>query len=646
MRGTQPWRWTNLRGFSRNLPPAALPPDIAELASDVELVAGTLGQRRPASTALALTSGPTAIIHYLSVHRLSTTTSPEIFAFSGSPMVIHKLVAGASPWASVTISDTASGEGDPHAVTFNDKFYIAYNSSVNRLHLWDGTTLRRVGLGLPAAPTVADTGSGSYAATARRYRIQFLIKSGADVIAMSELSSAVSFTPSGAGTAARITKSATVDSATHWRIYGLLGTVGDVYDLYEQVGSDTVVATTTLDDSADPATYSGAQPPDLGLNIPPPSAKFLLTDGNRVLMAGAWETTAGSGETVPKMSRVWITRVLGSSDQGDDESIPNTATVKGFIDVGERDGDHVVGLGGPVDGVIYVFKTRAIYQLVPTGNVATPYEVFLVSRNVGAYGIDPVPQRTIVSTDREVYFNSANGVQRISPSRGLEHVGRDIIATGWNNTPPRMAAAVYDAIRRSVFYLSAETGVPALWMFSPDFAAHQQHGLWQGGWVEWHPAGYTNQTRALAMFPLLGGTGEREHPLFSWFLSSVPHLDFVNAFTGNTDSTGATVNPILRSRPLHVAAGASRFWAGSPILEAQTESAATPTVKYFIDYGREVRAVTLPALTGTGGGYVAVLVEGLEASDAQALQVEVNVDSDQQAPLVAVVVPHSGAEPL
>jgi hypothetical protein len=329
-------------------------------------------------------SGFTGELMWVGRH-VTNTGSEELWANANNAGTAVLARRSAGTWSGVTYSDTVTVANLKfhHSATMDGKLYLCYDSDVNRLHMWDGTVLRRVGLIKPSAPTVADGGgAGAYPATPRRYRINYRIYDASNnVIAESELSDAVAFTPSGANANATVTKSATVDSATHWCVWGLISTAGDTYDLYELLAV-IVVATTTYADTVQPSAYNGEFPAELGVNIPPPSAKFIISTGTRLVMANGWETSASAGQTTPKPNRVWATRELGTSDRGDDEAIPNSLTRKYFWDIG--DAGPITGLLGPIYGDIYVFKQRSIFKLIPTENATSPFRVVGVTETAGA----------------------------------------------------------------------------------------------------------------------------------------------------------------------------------------------------------------------------------------------------------------------
>lgn len=415
-------RLNSLRGLSTWRSPYDLPMDIAVAANDIELRPNTLGRARRTLTGVGLTSGPTSTIYRLLRFRNASGTS-SLFAFSGTS-TLHRLSGGS--WAAVTPSDTVANWATdvPHGAALNNKLFLCYNSNVNRLHVWDGSVVRRVGIEASAAPTVADTGAGAYAATLRYYKVQWKIISGSDTVATSELSAAQSFTPSGAGTAARVTKPTTPDSATHWVVFGSSDGI-----TYYDLSGDIVVATTTYDDSATPSAYSvGAVAPSAGLYVPPPSAKFIVSDGNRLIMAGCHETTATATQTATRNSRVWWTQVLGALDNtGEDEAIAQTVSAKDWLDLGENDGDEITGLAPPINGIIHVFKARSVWRLIPTGIGDTPYRAELLSSTIGA-----IRQQSItVGEDGQgnpcVYFVQA---QTFSSDRNTAEVLWAVLSSG------------------------------------------------------------------------------------------------------------------------------------------------------------------------------------------------------------------------
>lgn len=326
-------------------------------------------------------------------------------------------MTGGTTWSSaLTFKDAiATRPQDVMAVSFNGKVFFAYDSTSDRLHVWDGTTIRRTGiLSTGAAPTVGDTGSGSYAATERFYIVTFVEKSGSTVLRSSDLSAAVSFTPSGSGTHARVTRpTAPGEGETHWEIY-----VSDDGLLYFFLTS-VVIASTTYDDNSDPSAHSSNNAiPEAGAWTVIPSGKYLLVDDDRLLIAGSWENAAQS-------STIWWTPRQGTSDRGDDERIVITATQENRLTLDNRDGGHITGMGGPIQGTPVVFKYRQIWKLRPTGSLTAPYQPLAVSKTVGCIRQQSIVMAKDENGDPALYWLASDGPYRLG-IQGLQYCGMDI----------------------------------------------------------------------------------------------------------------------------------------------------------------------------------------------------------------------------
>ena len=425
-----PFVWDRSEGAPSSIsdevvvPLTRLPDGMVSSATNVDFdERGILIPRKGITAFSTSGSPPTDAIKYMFAYRNGSTD--ELFVADGDSL--HRWTG--ATWVAITSSDTSVYSFDTQAVHYNGKVFMAYDSSVNRLHVYADGVVRRVGLTAPSAPTTANTGSGSYAAINRWYKVQMGIFSGSSLVAVSELSADDKITPSGSGTHVRITKPTTVDSATHWRLFGSSDGV-TYYAMTEWI----VVATTTWDDNDTPATYStpaygdGTAAPEIGLFVPPPSARFLATDGARLLMAGSHETSAAATETAPSVKRVWFTRPVGSLDQGDDESITQTATNRYYLDIDDPNQTSITGMAA-IGGVVYVFFDKSIWRLIPTGTAEAPYRSEQVSSSVGA-----LSQRAIcvgaapdAGNDAVYFVSQTSGLYRISPDRGLEWLGRDVV---------------------------------------------------------------------------------------------------------------------------------------------------------------------------------------------------------------------------
>src|SRR5262245_3293783 len=325
--------------------PLAVPEGQCCDALNMDLSESPLGSKRAGSVAVSTTGGTAFATSIRSLFRHvpgDDETAAELWAVDANGLV--KRFSGGA-WADVTLADAISA-GTAQFVEFaslNGKLFMAYKSSVNRLHVYDPTLsapkVRRVGIAASAAPTVANTGGGAYPATLRYYRVRFIQYDGTTVTRRSEPSPSQSFTPSGAGTAARITKPTNPgEDETHWEVEGSVD--NDVFFVLAGVamGNAIVIGTTTYDDSATPANYSDNElSEEIGLFTLPVSARYLSTDNNRLLMAGCFEDSKLS-------SHVYFTPVLGATDHGDDERVESTAISKGYVALNRRDGGIITGL--------------------------------------------------------------------------------------------------------------------------------------------------------------------------------------------------------------------------------------------------------------------------------------------------------------
>lgn len=482
----------NQRGFQMGTQQAVLEADNLSFLTDAFL------SLRNGLTDEDLTgSGLTGEILWLGRH-VTNDGDEELWAAANNSGTVACARKAGGAWSAVTLIDTpAVGQLSlMHSVTFNGKLFLAYDSAVNRLHVWDGTEVRRVGITKPSAPTVANTGAGSYTATARRYRVAMRIKSGTTIVCQSELSDATAFTPSGSGTAARVTKPTTVDSATHWVVYGLISSSGDTYDLYEEL-SEIAIGTTTYDDSTAPASYDGDAPPDLSANIPPPSAKSLATDGNRLIMTGAWETSAASGQTEPAQNRTWFSRPLNASAVGDDEVVPDGL----WLDIGDA---------GPTTGLatmyteVYAFKLGSTHKLVPTQDPDAPFSRTLISENFGAVG-----QRCITNGETKdgfgaIFFADDHATYRLAYGAVVpysEPVGRDMRAQPITADGSLIA---YDPYRRVLLtqISNAATGIGGSYSaFAVDAVKERWSGFSLGG----QTSGWTLGNAMLGTDAILAG---------------------------------------------------------------------------------------------------------------------------------------------
>jgi hypothetical protein len=376
---------SSLRGGLNNSDPApAIQDDEVTQADNVEFFLSPLGERRLGCEAVDLAASgvdiKTAVV-FLGVHHPAQTDIINNELWAGG-VTIGTLLSFArrsgGTWSPITATDTFSANstaiGRIHAQSLHGKFFIGAKSNVDRLHAWDGTSLRRAGLAPPAvAPTSSDTvGAGTFADT-RYYRVRFaVLDADGDINLMSEPSPERTHAPAGNKTGVTITRPATVDgNETHWILEASSGD-GNWYQL-----ATTVIATSTATDTTIPATGYGAfdLSPDIGDYTVPSSVKFVIADQDRLVFGGSWEDPSQG-------SRVSWTPAFGSTGHGNDERIP--LDTDNFVDLDWMSGGDLTGLSQPVNGSIYAFKFNKIYKLQRSGDINNAYTAYLLSAARGA----------------------------------------------------------------------------------------------------------------------------------------------------------------------------------------------------------------------------------------------------------------------
>lgn len=371
----------SLRGGINNTDPAiSLPDDQVVDARNVDRSRSTLGARRRGAAAISLTGSAIEahdMVTFLHRHFVSGDGSDAaLWALGVSDIGTFNLQYKDTSWHSPTLKDdivvTGTNKYKVRAISLHGKIFFAYKSAQDRLHVWDGSTLRRTGLAEPAAPTGANTGAGTLTGT-RYYRVRYVELSGTTVLRRSEPSDTLTFAPSTTGLAVRITKPAAIsEGETHWELEASI----DNSNFYRI--ARTVVATTTYDDNQDYVTgYAQAftLSEDVGDYSLIGSVRFLVADQDRLVFAG-------SHEDADSDSVVGWTPVDNDPGDGNDERVPLDTTNTKNLD--GRLGGRVTGMSNPINGYIYVFKNERIYKLVRTGTRTNAYEAVLVTDKRGA----------------------------------------------------------------------------------------------------------------------------------------------------------------------------------------------------------------------------------------------------------------------
>lgn len=412
-------------------------------AVNVDWFQSALGRKRPGSTVLGMTGGTAASLGIKGIYRhvpADDQTLAELWSVDGNRL-FHRLTASTS-WADVPYAiDGGTGlnidplVGFPEDVTFqsfNGKLYIAYLSAHNRLHCWDGTSIRPVGLSLPPVPGPLFTFAGAVTDT-RKYRIAHVVKN-ADGVTMyrSNLSN-----PSVAQ--ALVAQFCTVDRGavesgvgiTHWELYG--ASISTLYGDYRLLSTE-VVGTTGSDDNN--ATLPATVAPADGANTPPPSCRYMVADDARIIMGGTFMPTVASpydSAMAPSNHRVWWTSILSSSVGDDSERVSNTGTINNYADIEEA----ITGISPPLQlvtasasslerGSFYVFSYNGQWKFVATGVATAPYIKFRITGGFGCIKHETIVIAEDVNGNPAIYWLSRRGPMRIS-SNGQEFIGEDIL---------------------------------------------------------------------------------------------------------------------------------------------------------------------------------------------------------------------------
>jgi hypothetical protein len=524
---------------------------------------------------------------------------------------IGRFPVSTANWASVTHGDSVLTVSEVNGVSFNGKFFLTFASAAERLHVYDSAGIvRRVGRAAPSnAPTVANTGSSTYAALERWYQQSYRVKSGSTVLAEGERSASVAFTPSGTGAAARVTQSAgTPDvGTTHWVLWvSPTSTSGPFYELAE-----TAIGTTTYDDSTDPADYAdgtrtAAQ--TQGMFTVPRSVKYLLVDGSsRLLLAG---DHASSGAF---HSRVWFTTRLGALGRGDDERVPDTSEFKYWIDLDEKDGGSITGLGGPINGQPIVFKERQTWRLVQTNEADAPYQPRAISKAIGCINHRSIAMGEDESGNPALYFAGSDGIYRFGAS-GLQYIGRDVQDVWDSRDGTTVFGVFYHREREYWVFVRSSGGTTTRLRFDARLGRPDETGQVRGGWMK--DSGTTAISSAIAcvMLPHSPGSSATDVSV------PVPHVllndgTILRCDAGVQDNS-SNYQAYTEVAPQAPAGVGVRVKTGAPLLVAKS-STGTPTITVTQqkNYSAETRDATV-AITTTRSHTLCEQGCGMEGCDA------------------------------
>jgi hypothetical protein len=608
--------------------PSELAEDECVLAQNVEFFYSACGERRNGCGPLDLTgSGLTTesiIVHISQWFPTNDVLNPEYFVIAATPTVsIKAAVRTNGVWSPVTLIDTPDvSVPDVYSISvqsLNGKLFLSYHSAVDRLHVWDGTAVRRSGFATPVAPTGANEGAGAFV-TVRYYRVRFITKVGAVITRRSEPGPILTFTPSGTGAGVTVTRPALLgEGETHWELEA------SVDNIAFYIIATTAVGTTTFNDEIPFSTgyaLNGTLSETIGTNLPLYSAKFLAVEGDRLILGGHWTDQS-------KKSQVAWTPVLNDPGFGNDERLPSgTGAPNNTVVLDSYDGGPLTGLATGITGTWYATKWKRIYKFTRTGNVTKAYDNLTLSSTSGAI------QGSIAKGADEngatcVYFlDPAMGPSRVGPSGPQVIVG---LRTTWGTINLQAAAVVarsiYYANKQQVHWWIATSGGdrPNLELclqvseIQPKRVAGG-NGVGRGWSIV---TGRRAQAVCVAMLTeivSINGISQVSDRPFIGLTSP----DFVQRCDTESTDAGVAFTAIIRTRP-YIAAGLLNKWGAMTAALLATSNVSTSLrISFIRDFNMERTTRTTSLAPTATEDQVVKIFDDLVMSGATTIQVEIS----------------------
>lgn len=625
------WVLKSLRGGVNNSDPAiAIPDDQCVVATNVEFNKSMLGERRRGTSAVTLHASMATKDRVTFLHRHLPTadeTAAQLWVLGVTGTSSYRLDYKDTGWNNVTISDTVSLAGfDQYrwqAVSFHGKLFFALNTDVDRLHVWDGTSFRRVGLAAhAAAPTGADTAAAGTFSGTRYYRTRSIDKPSSTILRRSEPSAVLTKAPSGTKTGITVTRPTDVgEGTTHWELEAST----DNANFYRI--ATTAIATTTTDDTQSIVTgYAQSFPlsEDIGDYSLIWSARYITTDADRLVWAGSYEDAALG-------SRVGWSPVGNADGKGNDERYE--LDTDPTLDLDSYEGGEITGLSSAAAGSFFAFKFDHIYKLVRTGQRDQAYDVVVISKSRGALhgsviqGVDQLGRACIY------FLDPAVGPCRFG-SGGLEWCGSDI-RESWalvnKEATKVLCSGIYDPVNRQVIWniATGSANIPSLSiMLQTDNATSDENGT-KRGWATWDG----NRAKALCMClfsdNIEAGTARSRtlRPLIGLEGLGLVHL----TDTGTTDNSVAYTATIT-TKPYVLSTILDRVgvMAGTVLGKAVTNAAVL--IQIVRDFAVETTAGVTATFTATGSETAKfVPMDNQVMAEATSVQFKITDDATNSA---------------
>jgi len=609
-------------GLNDTDPPHLLADDECTVANNVEFFFSSLGERRKGCETVDITGSgaetAAALTFVDSWFPQNDVVYPEYWILGATEGVSTNLArrTTAGVWTPVTPADamvTTSPEiYQVASQSLNGKKFFAFRSAQDRLHVWDGSSLRRSGLAQPAAaPTAANQGVGAITGD-RYYRIRYIKKTGAVIDLRSEPSESVFIAPSGASASIRITRPALLgESETHWEVEA------SPDDANYYAIAEVAAGTTTYDDTTDLAVTDFADLGDLSEDIGEylllPSAKFLALDGDRLIFGGHFTDDT-------KKCQVGWTLVNNDPGKGNDERLPLSLNNTTFLDT--TDGGELTGIHQVANGTWYIFKWSRIYKATRTGSPQRAYDIVTLSKTHGA-----IPGSIVNGADENgracVYFTDPfTGPARIG-SFGLQSVLG--ITTAWKRTNLTATVCVrslyyadHKQIRWKVAVDGSDTPNSEI-VVHVDLLKSTAQGA-KGGIVL--ATGRSTEAYSCAIWHETSLTEAG-----SLTLSGRPFMGLASPYLlqrgdiRDTDA-GQAYTATVRSKPFLVTGLLNRWGGMAAALLATAHATASVVVRLIRDFGVDSQSVTTDLAPSGSEDYVIKFLDDLALSECKAIQVE------------------------
>lgn len=607
-------------GLNDTDPATSIAQNQCTVVENIEFWQAPCGARRLGSSAITLPASLSGKAAITFLHRHLPTTdisAAQLWALGVTVATSIQLSYKDTAWHDVSFFDAPTNTGvypyQFNALSLHGKLFLMYKSGQDRGHVWDGTTLRRIGLAQPAAPTGADTaGAGTFAST-RYYRVRYTVQVAGATTLRSEPSLALTFSPLGTKTGVVVTKPATIgESETHWELEASLDNV-NFYRI-----ATTVVATTTVTDTTSAslgyATGTNVLSEDIGDYTVVPSGRYMIADKDRLVIGGSFESDA-------QASVVRWTPVLNDPGVGNDERIPidtnNALNLDGY------EGGGITGLAS-LGGVIIVFKYGHIYRLVSTGQRDQAYEPNVISKSRGA-----IPGSIVEGVDQYgspcLYFLDP----KVGPCRigagGSVWAGGDILTT-WRtvnlNATTVQARAVFYPDKQQVHWWvpTSTANVPDLRLVLQTNNTRLGDEGVQFGWAR-HSGG-TVAGLAACLFATNIEAGVARSLSLKPFVAIGNTVHMMD--TGNTDN-GTVYAAQLVSRPILVSGTPiQQFGLRTASIIGDADASAQVTISLIRDFGLETNSVsTFLTPDGTENPVIKDL-DDLVMSGSRAIQIKIS----------------------